>query len=53
MFLEEVIQSEGADWDLAMLAYHLYGDKMKCVDGQKNIWKVFSQMEDGNTRKTV
>ena len=42
LFLEEVIQSEGADWDLAMLAYHLYGDKMKCVDGQKNIWKVFS-----------
>ena len=40
MFLDEVINSEGADWDLAMLSYHLYGDKMKCIDGQKNIWKV-------------
>ena len=41
MFLEEVIQSEGADWDLAMLAYHLYGDKIKCIDGKSNMWMSF------------
>jgi len=41
LFLEEVIASEGADWDLAMLAYHLYGDKIKCIDGKSNLWKVF------------
>ena len=44
LFLEEVIQSEGSDWDLAMLAYHLYGDKIRCIDsGGQGMWKVFSK----------
>tara|TARA_B100001093_G_scaffold518604_1_gene604069 strand:- start:2248 stop:5145 length:2898 start_codon:yes stop_codon:yes gene_type:complete len=41
MFMEEVTGSEGADWDLAMLSYHLYGDKIKCIDPKSNTWMVF------------
>ena len=51
MFLEEVIQSEGSDWDLAMLAHHLYGDKIKCIDaGGQGMWKVFSRGRWKNDR---
>lgn len=36
-------QNAGADYDMAVLAHHLYKDQFRCVSIKKNIWYTFQE----------